>query len=93
MGRFDADQAGRAGYVDTWPRDHHNQPHHPGGAMIIGPNGDLLAHAQTDRIRDEMILCDLHSELLAKVRSHPNYTVRTRRPELFGELAQEQVSN
>ena len=33
------DQAGRAGYVDAYPRDHENQPHHPGAAMIFGPDG------------------------------------------------------
>ena len=87
-----ADQAGRAGYVDAWPREHFNQPHHPGGAMIIGPNGDLLKHTQTERIRDEMIITDLEASLLAKARSHPNYTLRTRRPELFGELVREQIT-
>ena len=33
------------------------------------------------------------AEELAKRRSHPNYTLRTRRPELFGELAREQTSS
>lgn len=81
-----ADQAGKAGYVDSIPRDHINQPHHPGGAMIIAPDGNILIHAQTERIRDEMIVGDLDAELLATWRSHPNYTLRTRRPELFGDL-------
>jgi len=87
-----ADQAGRAGYVDSLPRDHYNQPHHPGGAMIIDPLGNLIKHTQTDQIRDEMIVADLDSGLLANARSHPNYTLRTRRPELFGELVREQAS-
>jgi N-carbamoylputrescine amidase len=86
-----ADQAGRAGYVDSLPREHFNQPHHPGGAMVIGPNGDILRHTQTEQIRDEMIVADLDASLLAKARSHPNYTLRTRRPELFGELTRDQV--
>ena len=81
-----ADQAGRAGYVDSLPRDHHNQPYHPGGALIIAPGGELLKHAQLERIRDEMIVDDLDANLLSKARSLPNYTLRTRRPELFGEL-------
>jgi predicted amidohydrolase len=85
------DQAGRAGYVDSLPRDHFNQPHHPGGAMIIGPNGDILRHTQTEQIRDEMIVADLDASLLAAARSHPNYTLRTRRPDLFGELVRDQV--
>ena len=86
------DQAGKAGYVDAWPRDHCNQPHHPGGAMIIAPNGDIMTHTQTEQIRDEMIVAELDAALLAKARSHPNYTLRTRRPELFAELVREQVS-
>ncbi|MBP87626.1 MAG: hypothetical protein CMJ64_13035 [Planctomycetaceae bacterium] len=87
-----ADQAGKAGYVDAWPRDHHNQPHHPGGAMIIGPDGNIIEHTQTDRICNEMIVSELDAKLLAKARSHPNYTLRTRRPELFGDLVRDQVS-
>ena len=31
------------------------------------------------------------TSLLAAARSHPNYTLRTRRPELFGELVRDQV--
>lgn len=88
-----ADQAGRAGYVDNYPRDHFNQPHHAGAAIIFGPDGELLAHAQAERIRDEMIVTTLDAGLLAKQRSHPNYTLRTRRPELFGELSREQVTS
>jgi predicted amidohydrolase len=87
-----ADQAGRAGYVDTYPRDHPNQPHHPGAALIFGPDGTLLQHSQTEQIRDEMVIGDLDSGLLAAARSHPNYTLRTRRPELFEELVRNQVS-
>ena len=87
-----ADQAGRAGYVDSLPKDHCNQPHHPGGAMIIGPDGTILMHTQTERIRDEMIVLDLDPKLLAKERSHPNYPLRVRRVDLFGELLREQIS-
>lgn len=87
-----ADQAGRAGYVDAYPRDHENQPHHPGAAIIFGPNGDVLARAQVERIQDEMIVCDLDAALIARARSHPNYTLRVRRPELFGELVREQLT-
>jgi predicted amidohydrolase len=87
-----ADQAGVAGYVDSLPRDHPNQPHHPGGAMIIGPDGTILNHAQLERVCDEMIVEQLESSQLAKFRSHPNYTLRTRRPELFGELVRDQLT-
>jgi predicted amidohydrolase len=87
-----ADQAGRAGYVDHWPRDSENQPHHPGAALIWGPDGNLLAATQEDHIREEMITASLDAALMAKERSLANYMLRTRRPELFGELVRDQVS-
>lgn len=87
------DQAGRAGYVDSLPREHPNQPHHPGAAVIFSPVGKILAHTQTEKIQDEMIVLNLDAGLLAAARSDPNYTLRTRRPELFGELVKEQVSS
>lgn len=87
------DQAGRAGTVPGYPEDHMNQPHHPGAALIFAPDGSILAEAQTEAIRDEMIVCDLDAELLAKARSYANYTLRTRKPELFGELVRDQRSS
>lgn len=87
-----ADQAGQAGTVDSLPPEHPNQPHHPGGAMIIDPLGAILSHTQLVRIQDEMIVAELDAGTLARARSHPNYTLRTRRPELFGELVREQVT-
>jgi predicted amidohydrolase len=88
-----ADQAGRAGYVDIYPRDHQNQPHHPGAALVFGPDGALLASSQVERIRDEMIVATLEASRLAEQRAHPNYQLRTRRPELYGELVREQLSS
>lgn len=87
-----ADQAGRAGYVDSLPRDHPNQPHHPGAAVLFGPDGSVLKATQTERIQDEMIVHDLDPALLTATRGHPNYTLRNRRPDLFGELVRDQVS-
>jgi predicted amidohydrolase len=83
------DQAGRAGFVDSYPRDHINQPHHPGAILVFGPGGELLAHAQTEEIREEMLIVDLDPGLQAKWRGHPNFTLRTRRAELFAELVNE----
>lgn len=80
------DQAGRAGTLDTLPPDHENQPHHAGVAIIWGPDGAVLARAQMERVRDEMIVALLDPALLARERGLVNYTLRTRRPELFGEL-------
>ncbi len=86
------DQAGRAGTVDTYPKDHFNQPNHPGAAIVFGPDGTVLQHTQADRIQDEMIVQDLDPALFSATRGHPNYTLRNRRPELFGELVERQVS-
>ena len=60
--------------------------------MIIGPDGTIVKHTQLERIRDEMIVEQLESEYLARLRSHPNYTLRTRRPELFSELVRDQLT-
>jgi predicted amidohydrolase len=87
-----ADQVGRAGYVDHWPRDSENQPHHAGAALIWGPDGNLLAGTQEEHIQEEMIVATLDAALLARERAMPNYMLRTRRPELFGELVRDQVS-
>jgi N-carbamoylputrescine amidase len=84
-----ADQAGRAGYVDTYPRESPNQPHHAGAAIILGPDGSTLAASQTQKIQDEMVLATLDPADLAVARSVANYTLRTRRPELFGPLVRQ----
>jgi predicted amidohydrolase len=80
------DQAGKAGVIDSLPVDDVNQPYHPGGAMIIGPDAEILCHTQTDRIRDEMIVQDLRAADLEAMRNHENYHRRTRRVELFKGL-------
>lgn len=86
-----ADQAGRAGYVERYPRESPAQPHHPGGAFVFDPQGDVVAATQDRQIIDEMIVADLNAQVINTVRSDPNFTLRTRRPELFGELVAEQV--
>ena len=87
------DQVGRAGQVALWPADSENQPHHAGAALIWGPDGELLASTQEERIREEMIVATLDAALLARERALANYMLRTRRPELFAELVREQVTS
>jgi predicted amidohydrolase len=87
------DQAGRAGTLENYPKDHENQPHHAGVAMIWGPDGELLASAQRERVQEEMIVAHLDPMVLARERSLANYALRTRRPELFDELVRDQVSS
>lgn len=81
-----ANMAGRAGQLDTYPANSPAQPHHCGGGLVFAPDGEVLASTQRDEIRDEMIICELDAGRLAAERSLPNYTLRTRRPELYEEL-------
>ena len=85
-------QAGRAGYVDTYPKDSPNQPHHAGAILFFGPDGEVLASSQRQEVRDEMVVQTLEADRLIAERSLPNYTLKTRRPELYGELVAEQVN-
>jgi predicted amidohydrolase len=87
------DQVGRAGSVALWPPDSENQPHHAGAALIWGPDGELIASTQEERIREEMIVATLDAALIARERALSNYMLRTRRPELFGELVRDQLSS
>jgi predicted amidohydrolase len=64
-----ADQVGRAGYVDRWPRDSENQPHHAGAALIWSPDGELIAATQEERIEEEMITATLDAALARDRRS------------------------
>ncbi|MEW5980254.1 MAG: nitrilase-related carbon-nitrogen hydrolase [Acidobacteriota bacterium] len=77
------DQAGRAGYVDLYPKDSPNQPHHAGGCLVIDPLGEVVAQTQCERIQEDMLVVDLLPEKLWEARSQPNYTIRQRRPDLF----------
>jgi predicted amidohydrolase len=87
------DQVGRAGCVDLYPPDSPNQPHHAGAILVFDPDGEVLAASQEEQIREEMVVTTLDAALLASQRSLPNYTLRTRRPELFGELVRDQLSS
>ena len=87
-----ADQAGRSGYVERYPRESPAQPHHPGGAFMFDPQGDVIVATQDERIVPEMIVGELDVKIINTVRSDPNFTLRTRRPELYGELVKEQVT-
>jgi predicted amidohydrolase len=85
------DQVGRAGYVDDYPSDSPAQPHHPGAAIICDPSGEILAETQDERIEPEMIMATLEAAAINTERAKPNFALKTRRPELFGELVAEQV--
>jgi predicted amidohydrolase len=59
--------------------------------LILGPEAQVLAVTQNERIKEEMIVAELDPKDLMDARSVPNYTLRTRRPELFDELVRNQV--
>ena len=79
-------QAGRAGHVSLYTREHDWQPHHAGGILVYDPAGKIIAESKTDRVREEMVIADLDPAVLAQVRGTPNYTLRNRRPELYTAL-------
>lgn len=81
-------QAGRAGTVDSLPPDHPNQPHHAGGCIVFDPWGDIVAQLPDDHIEEAMLIADLDPEPLAAARAHPNYTIRSRRPQAYGPLSE-----
>ena len=60
---------------------------------VLALDGELIASTQEERIQDEMIVATLDAALLGRERSLANYMLRTRRPELFGEIVRDQVSS
>ena len=58
---------------------------HSGGACVIDPLGNVLAKSKAS-ISDLMITADLNPKVLAKARQHPQCTIKTRRPEVYGEV-------
>lgn len=56
----------------------------PGGAMVVGPRGEVLAQ-QLDG--PGMLMVDLEAETLLQARADPDYLFRFRRPSLYGRLA------
>lgn len=55
----------------------------PGGAMVVGPSGTVVASAG-----DGLVAARLERERLIEARAAFEYTFRFRRPELYGLLAQ-----
>ncbi len=65
--------------------DYNGHSTHAGGAYILGPRGQVLAR-QEAVLEDCMSVAELDPELLTAARLSPNYTIKVRRPELYGEL-------
>jgi predicted amidohydrolase len=80
-------QAGKAGTVARYAPDHPNQPHHAGGCMALDPLGETIAELPSDAVREQMLVATLDGARLNEVRGWANYTLRTRRPEIYTDLA------
>lgn len=61
--------------------------HFPGGAMLTGPGGEVLARQETVTAEPHMIALTLERQTLLDARSRFEYTYRFRRPELYASLA------
>lgn len=59
---------------------------HSGGAYVLDPFGGLISRSRVS-LEDHMIIAELDGSLLSKARRSPHYTVKVRRPELYGEIA------
>ncbi len=68
-------------------------PYQAGAAFNWGPDGEVLASALQEHVQEEMIVADLDPMRLTREWSLASYMLRTRRPELFGELVRDQVSS
>jgi len=55
----------------------------PGGAMVVGPRGEVLAEGD-----GPMLVAELKAETLRAARAEPEYLFRFRRPELYRALAE-----
>jgi N-carbamoylputrescine amidase len=60
------------------------EQHFPGGALIAGPRGEVLAENIGS---SPMLIHELRGSTLRSAQSEPEYLFRFRRPELYGSLA------
>ena len=60
---------------------------HGGGASIVDPFGQVLARAEPS-VEDTIISADLHATRLEEAGRKVNFVLRSRRPELYGELTE-----
>lgn len=59
----------------------------PGGAMIVGPGGAVLARHEEETPEAHMLVSTLTRATLIDARAQFEYTYRFRRPELYASLA------
>jgi predicted amidohydrolase len=73
--------AGRAGVKGV-------RANHLGGCLAIDPAGKCIAESRSRDVRDEMVLADLKARRVAARRRDPNFTLRVRKPHVFGALVE-----
>lgn len=58
----------------------------PGGAIVVGPRGEVIAEWDGPAGTAGMLLADLDAGMLLAARAEPEYLFRFRRPELYTSL-------
>jgi predicted amidohydrolase len=64
------------------------ETNHCGGILFVDPDGEVIAESQTELIEDDMVICDLKAEAYEARRRARCFNLQTRRPEIYGELAE-----
>jgi len=59
---------------------------HAGVIMFFDPKGDVIGESLTEKIEDEMAVCELSAESLVRRRSRSCFPLLARRPEIYGDL-------
>lgn len=61
---------------------------YPGGAFVSDPEGEIVARTQGMGPGEKMLVADLRAKALHDRRSVPHFTLRLRRPELYGRVSE-----
>ena len=59
-----------------------------GGVLILGPDGKVLAEDNSAVFSDEIVIGNLKHQKLTEWRSRGNFSLKLRRPELYGVIVQ-----
>ena len=82
-GIFGADNAVFGIFANQYGYNGHST--HGGGAYIFGPDGNLITKGEP-RLDNLMITADLDPDLLHTCRARVSHPLKTRRPEVYGEI-------
>ncbi|MBL9215589.1 MAG: carbon-nitrogen hydrolase family protein [Opitutaceae bacterium] len=82
-GVFAAENGVFCGHCGQWGFNGHST--HKGGACVVDPLGRMIAQGPL-QLEDLMITAELDPAVQQEARARSGYTLRTRRPEMYGEL-------